>query len=163
MKSANGTRNDERRKYPRYDTELKVYFQLKYEIRTRVKFQIMRAGPKSRAGRKYSGLSKNVSVEGMCFVSRKKLKKEALLFIEVYEPRVKSPVKMEGEVRWSKKISGETKDAFHTGVRLISVNGKPVSDSIYFDNKYNVMWSVVLESLFGDFAAALRKFKSKGR
>ena len=58
--------NIERRKYLRYDTEMKVYFRVKYDIETRVKFKVLKGEPTH----KYSGLCKNVSVEGLCFVSQ---------------------------------------------------------------------------------------------
>ncbi|MCM8791249.1 MAG: PilZ domain-containing protein [Candidatus Omnitrophica bacterium] len=153
----------ERRKYLRYDTDMKVYFQVKYDIKTRVEFIVLEEEWKSGTVHKYSGLCKNVNVEGMCFVSRKKLNKGDILLLDVYEPIVKGPVRMEGEVRWSKKISGKEGDRglFRTGVRLISVNGKSVADSIYFDKKYKIVWSAVLESLFGNFAAMLKKLKKR--
>jgi hypothetical protein len=150
-----------RRKYPRYDTELKVYFELKYDIETRVEFKVIASTHKENHFHKYSGLSKNVSVEGLCFVSKKKLEKGDVLIIDVYEPKVKGPIVMEGQVRWSKKApdGAKEKDMFYTGIKLISVNGKLVSDSVYFDKKYNVVWSVVLDSLFGNFSAAIRHTK----
>jgi hypothetical protein len=149
----------ERREYPRYDTEVKIYFHIQYDIETKVKFKILSSVMKSVKEHKYSGLSLNASAAGLCFVSKKKLKKGDILFIEVFEPKIRRPVKMEGEVRWSHKIAGRPGDAkkYDTGVRLILVNGKSVADSVYFDKKYKIMWSIVLESLFGSFAAAIKK------
>ena len=145
----------ERRKYPRYDTELKVYFQVKYDIKTRVEFEVVESIHPDDVAHKYSGLCNNVSAEGLCFASKKRLEKGDILLIEVYEPAVKNPVRMEGHVRWSERLPGddEKEGVFHTGVQLISVGNKLVSDSVYFDKKYKVMWSAVLESLFGTFAA----------
>jgi len=146
----------ERRKYPRYDTELKVYFQVRYDVRTKVKFQIMTNGREGAVPHKYSGLSKNVSAEGLSFASNKRLENGDILFIEVYEPKAKGPIRMEGQVRWSRKIPRtKGKNIFQTGVELFSVNGKPVADSIYFDKKYKVMWSAVLDSVFGSFASTM--------
>ena len=164
MEHAMKKNNIERRKYLRYDTEMKVYFQVKYDIKTRVEFRILEEEWEGLSAHKYSGLCSNVNVEGLCFVSNKKLNKGDLLLLDVYEPIVKGPVRMEGEVRWSQKNPGKAgeKDAFRTGVRLIEVNGKSVADSIYFDRKYKIAWSAVLESLFGNFAAMVRKLK-KGR
>ena len=151
----------ERRKYPRYDTEIKIYFHVKYTLETKVKFEVLEEGHESRHGHKYSGFSKDVSAEGLGFISRKRLEEGDVLYIEVYEPKVKRPVKMEGEVRWSRKLpeKHEGKNIYHTGVRLISVNGKPVVDTIYFDKKYKILWSAVLDAMFGSFAAALKKVK----
>ena len=152
--------NIERRKYLRYDTEMKVYFRVKYDMETRVKFKVLEDG----AEHKYSGLCKNVSVEGLCFVSKKKLNVGDLLLLEVYEPIIKGPVVMEGQVRWSRRLPGEdgAEDVYHTGVKLVLVNGKSVPDSIHLDGKYKVAWSIVLDSLFGNFAAMVRKLK-KGK
>jgi hypothetical protein len=153
--------NIERRKYLRYDTEMKVYFHVKYDIKTRVKFKVLKGAPTH----KYSGLCKNVSVEGLCFISKKKLNIGDMLLLEVYEPIVKGPVMMEGQVRWCKKLpvgAGKEK-AYHTGVKLVLVNGRSVPDSIYLDKKYKVAWSAVLDSLFGNFAAMVRKLKRRNK
>jgi hypothetical protein len=153
----------DRRKYLRYDTKMEVYFHVKYDIKTRLKFRVIKDGMEMPDTRRHSGLCTNVSAEGMGFSSKKKLGRGDILLIEVYEPIVKRPVKMEGEVRWSRRIlpaAGRTA-RFCTGVRLISVGNKKVSDSIYFDEKYKVVWSAVLESLFGNFAAMVRKIKNR--
>ena len=149
----------DRRKYPRYDTEVKIYFHIEYDIKTRVKFRILESGHGREREHKYSGVSKNASAEGLCFESRKKLQQGELLFIEVYEPKVKGPIKMEWEVRWSEKVLRKIKGKayYDTGVRLFLVNGRSVGDSIYYDKKYKIVWSVVLDSLFGNFAAAIKK------
>ena len=40
---------------------------------------------------------------------------------------------------------------FHTGVKLLSVDDKAVSDSIVHDKDSNITWSIVLESVFESF------------
>lgn len=151
----------ERRKYSRYNTELEVYFRVKYDITTKVKFRILKNSREGRVTHKYSGLCKNVSAQGLEFVSGKKLRKGDILLLDVYEPVVKHPVKMEGKVCWSRRLPAKTKEKyiFYTGVILLSVMGKPVADSIHFDKEYNVMWSAALESLFGSFAAMVKRIK----
>ena len=62
------------------------------------------------------------------------------------------PIPMEGEVRWSQPSS--KKGCFDTGLRIATVDGKTVSDTIYTDETYHITWSAVLESVFGNF----RKF-----
>ena len=156
-----GNVNLERRKYVRYDTDMKVYFHVKYDIKTRVKFKVIKGGEEH----KYSGLCKNVSVEGLCFVSNKELSNGDLLLLEVYEPIVKGPVIMEAKVRWCKKLplDKKGKQMFSAGVQIISVNGKSVPPSIHIEKEYRVAWSTVLDSLFGNFAAMIRKLKKKKR
>lgn len=155
----------ERRKYSRFDTELKVYFRVTYDIKTRVKFRILRINKEEHLSRRYSGLSKNISVEGLCFVSKKKLEKGDILLLEVDLPNTKLPIQMEGKVKWSKrlKIRPTRAGLFRTGVKLISVDGKPVSGSIYYDKEYKVVWSVVLETVFGSFKKMAKKFKRDKR
>lgn len=149
----------ERRRHTRYDTDMKLYFRVKYDIKTRVRFAVIDGG----VVHKYRGLCKNVSAEGLCFVSKKRLDKGDLLLIEVYEPIVKGPVIMEGKVRWCRQFPDDDrkKNMFHAGVLIISVNGTLVRDTIHIDREYKVAWSVVLESLFGNFSAMLRKLKTK--
>ena len=152
----------EKRKYYRHDTEMKIYFQVSYDIRTKVTFQVLDATKQKGISTKYSGLSKNISVEGISFVSKRKLEKGDILLLEVYAPNVEIPVLMDGEVRWSHKISQSPKhkDMFHTGVRLISLNGKSVADSIHYDCEYKVDWSIVLETIFGSFKEMVKQLKA---
>lgn len=152
---------EERRKYPRYDTEAKIYFHVEYALETKVKFEVLGGRHKVHEGHKYWGLGKDASAEGLGFIAKKKLAKGDLLYIEVYEPKVSAPVVMEGEVRWSKKLPGkhEGKNIYHTGVRVLVVNARSVAESIYFDKRYKIVWSAVLDALFGSFAAARKKAK----
>jgi hypothetical protein len=147
--------DNERRKYPRYDTDLEVYYQVKYDIRTRVEYQVLEGAGAHEVPKRYPGVCRNVSVEGLCFVSKHKLERGDILYLEVYGHNAQEPVKMEGRVCWSYALPGEDteKELFHTGLQLITVTGKSVADSIYFDKKYKVMWSDTLESLFGNFSS----------
>ena len=151
----------ERRKHVRYDTDMKVYFHVKYDIKTRVKFAVI----KDDIVHKYSGLCKNVSVEGLCFVSKKRLNEGDLILMEVYEPIVKGPVIMEARVQWCRQLPHDDgkKHMFHAGVKIVSVNGKRVHRTIHQDKEYRVAWSIVLDSLFGNFATMIRKLKTRKR
>ncbi|MEI8348669.1 MAG: PilZ domain-containing protein [Candidatus Omnitrophota bacterium] len=151
----------ERRKYSRYDTEMKIYYQVTYDIRTKVKFQVLDSENHKISLRKYSGLSKNISAEGLCFVTKKKLNKGDMVLLEVYVPNVRKPVQMEGRVQWTKKIPREPrhKGMYHTGVKLVLIDGKPVNQSIHFDKKYNIFWDTVLDAVFGSFRKMVRKIK----
>lgn len=152
----------ERRKYFRYNTKVEICFRVNYDLKTKVKFQVIKQD-KGCLSKKHLALSKNVSVEGMCFSSNLKLKKGDNLYLEVYLPKQKNPVCMTAQVRWSKALllKSEEKHKFDTGVRLMTVSGKPVSPSIRFDKKQQVVWSDVLDSIFGSFRKLMQK--SKGR
>ena len=153
----------DRRKYYRYDTEMKLHFRVHYDIRTKVKFHILNAIKKRILLKRYSGVSKNISAEGLCFVSRKKLTVGDILLLEIYPPKAKKPVLLEGEVRWSHPVSTDPryKKLCHTGVKLLLADGKAVSGSIFHDKENDVAWSVVLESVFGSFKKMIKSLKEK--
>lgn len=144
-----------RRRHPRYNTEMEVYFEVRYDIKIRVEFRVIDGLPEDKDTNKYFGLCNNVSAEGLLIVSKKQLTNGDLLMLEVYDPAAKDPINMEGEVRWCEKCPGPSKehDMFYAGVQVVSVNGKSVADTVYFDKKYKVVWSAVLESIFGTCAA----------
>ena len=148
---------EERRKYERFDTEVKIYFHVDYDIETTVKFQVVDKKKAKASSTKYSALSRNISAEGLCFTSEKKLEERDSLILEVYLPDEKDPIPMEGEVRWSQPISPNETNKFNTGVKLITVNGKSVATSVYYDKANHVIWSIVLESVLGSF----KKFAQK--
>ncbi len=138
----------DKRKYPRYETEVKIYFYLSYDIRTKVEFRVLNNG----VSKKYKAHSRNISAEGLCFRSEKKLTKGDILCLEVYLPKQKNPIAMEGVVRWSDPIPSKSKrKIFETGIRLTVVNGEDVVKSIYHDTDNKVVWSIVLESVLGNF------------
>ncbi len=149
-----------RRRHPRYDTDMKLLFKVKYDINVKVEFQVLEGYDKGNINRRYSGACNNVSVDGLLIVSNKSLTQGNILMLEVYDPILMRPVKMEGHVRWCEKSDSSDQDKgeiFRAGVQVLLIDGKSVSDSIYFDNKYMVAWSALLESLFGTFAA-LKKY-----
>ena len=146
--------NIERRRYERYNTEAKIYFQVAYSLETLVKFQVVDKD-KNLLSEKYSALSRDLSADGVCFISGRKLEKGDGLLLELYLPKQATPISMTGEVHWSEPVP-DKKDPleFATGVKLISVDGKPVAESIFFDEEHKMVWSTALESVFGNF----RKF-----
>lgn len=150
----------ERRKYVRYDTEAKIYFRINYDLKTKVKFRIVNKDRDRILSKRYSALSRNVSAKGMRFSSDKKLMKGDNLYLEVYLPRQKEPIYMTAEVRWSQIASSYPRDKykFDIGVKLITVFGKSVSASIYYDKEHRVIWSIVLESIFGNFRKFIQKY-----
>jgi len=154
---------EDKRKYNRYDTEMRVFFDTGYDLKTKVDFKVVDADKILEEHKKYSGLSRNISAEGMCFASTQQLKKGDKLYLEVYMPNAKNAIFMDGEVKWSEKASqdSESEDIFYTGVVVTVVDGKPVSDSICSDPKYKITWSIVLESAFGSFQDMLSRFKEE--
>jgi len=156
-----GRNEKERRKYNRYDMEVKVNFYVNYALETKVEFQIIEDIKDIARKEKRTGISRNFSSEGMRFSSDEKLKKGDGLFIEVYLPKQQQSIPMTGMVQWSRQApsgSGE-RYKFNTGVRLITVKGKSVAETIYNDEKYGISWSIVLESVFGNFKKFIQSQK----
>ncbi|MDD5005078.1 MAG: PilZ domain-containing protein [Candidatus Omnitrophica bacterium] len=150
----------ERRKYERYDTEAKIYFRVVYDIKTKIEFQVIdKSGKGELFSEKYPAISRNVGVEGISFISDQQLNKGDFLYLEVYLPDDKKPIHMEGQVRWSQQASlkAKKKNKFDTGVKLITVEGQSVLGSVYYDEANKVVWSVVLDSVFGNFRKLTQK------
>ena len=147
----------ERRRFDRYETQARIFFRVKYDLRTKVSFKVI----ENHAEKEYEGITRNVSVEGLRFTSPKKLKKKDLLYLELYLPRQKKPICMTGEARWCRKFPAKTtrKFTYDTGVRLVTLGQKKIQDTIYFDEKYGVYWSIVLNTVFGSFKEIVRKMR----
>ena len=149
----------EKRKYERYDTALKLYFDRSFEVETKVKYQLLDKQNDKPLSRKYAALSKNVSAEGLSFLASQQLTAGDYLHLEVYLPTATKPVHMEGEVRWSNPAAADKREGpmFQTGVLLTKVNGEAVDPTIHFDKQYQVSWSNVLESVLGNFKNLAKK------
>lgn len=163
----------EKRKYKRYNTEARIYFDYAYDLETKVKFEIVSQKQLKNSKKKYLAVSRNISAEGLCFVSHKGVDKGDQLFLELYLPNSVDPINMSGEVKWCDSVAGsstyvmddkENKPMFHVGVILSHVGEEPVRESIHFDKEYGVNWSVVLESVFGSYKMLMgEKYKNKNK
>ncbi len=154
-----GEQSSERRKHERYDTQVKISFHVNYDVKTRVRFQLLDKEKHTPASSKYPAVSKNVSVDGLAFTSEKELTKGDFLSIEVYLPAEKEPLHLEGEVVWSQPTHEHNK--FDSAVKLVNMNGTPVSESVYWDEGYKLYWSGVLETILGNFRIFAQKKASE--
>ncbi len=151
----------EKRKYDRYETDVKIQFYVNFNIHTKINYRIKDKNKILFSKKKYSAISKNVNVEGLCLTSERLLKKEDALLMEVYIPSSQQPILMEGQVRWSQPVDQRSsrKKLYDTGVRLITVNGESVEKSIFIDPVHHITWSIVLESIYGGFKHLVLKKK----
>ncbi|MBF0618570.1 MAG: PilZ domain-containing protein [Candidatus Omnitrophica bacterium] len=147
---------EQNRKHQRYETDVKVAFHVPYDFRTELGFKV---GPEAGPGLKYLGFSKNISVQGLCFESNKELKSGDLLWLELHLPKQKEVIYMQGEVRWCHLVeaNGVTPKIFLTGVDVTKVDGADIEQTVYYDQKYKVDWSELLERVLGGFAKLNRK------
>ena len=144
----------EHRKYQRFDSERKVFFDFAYDFESMVAVEPIQLDEGTLSQRlKYSGITRNVSLEGLCFRTDHELKRGDLLNLEVFIPGDDQPVHLLGEVRWTFLAENESPEdpSFDTGVVLRTVEGKGVRETIHFDENYHVYWSDVLESILGRF------------
>ncbi len=144
--------SEERRRFERYDTSAEIYFRVTYDVKTKIRYKLLDKEDET-AYRKYLAIGRNVSVQGIAFTSFKQLNQGDKLHLEVYLPGSKEPVHMDGEVRWSKGLDPdqEMNNQFVTGVRILDVMGRNVDETVRLDEKTNVQWSIVLESILGQF------------
>lgn len=149
---------DNKRKYPRYDTDVKVKFRVPYEFSAEVDFRITEEMIEGR-DRTYVGFSKNISVHGLSFESVKRLEIGDLLWMDLHLPKSDKVVFMQGEVCWCRPLesSEEGKPNFQTGVQIAKVDGLDVEQTVYLDKTYGVVWSELLERVLGGFAKVNRK------
>lgn len=155
----------ERRSFDRFETEAKVYFYVSHDLKTKIKYQIVDTADVHPGSPKHLGISKNISAGGICFVSEQKLDAGQMLHIEVYLPKREDPIPMFGEVRWSREsaLSHKHDLLFETGVKLVKVGDNPVAESIHYDEGNKIVWSVVLESVFGTFRIMQQQQKKSAK
>ncbi len=154
------TDKKERRRYCRYETEAQIYFSVKYDLNTKVSFTLVKQ--KKTDAKKYQGITRNISVEGLRFSANKKLKVGDQLSLELYLPAQIKPVCMTGEVRWVKSLSSSLPEyKYEAGVRLLTVMKKALTPTIHFDKDYNVYWSLALDLVLGSFRQMVAKIRGK--
>lgn len=150
----------ERRKYKRYPTDAKVYFSVSYSLDVPMKFQVLDKDTHTLVSHdKHLAFGRDISLEGFSFTSDLQLQKGDRISLELYVPERKEPIHMEGEVRWSQRVYSEHKyeNKFSTGLRLLTVEGKSVLESIHYDGANRVMWSAVLDYAFGSYRHLVQK------
>jgi Tfp pilus assembly protein PilZ len=149
---------ENKRKYPRYETDAKIEFRVPYDFAAEVDFKITEEMIEGR-DRTYIGFSKNISVHGLSFESPKRLEMGDLLWMDLHLPKSDQVVFMQGEVCWCRAIesSMEDKPKFQAGIQIAKVDGLDVEQTVYFDKTYGVVWSELLERVLGGFAKISRK------
>ncbi|MFH0753128.1 MAG: PilZ domain-containing protein [Candidatus Omnitrophota bacterium] len=149
---------DNKRKFPRYETDAKIHFRIPYDFKAEVDFKIDEEVAEGRE-KNYIGFSSNISVQGLAFETVKRLECGDFLWIDLHIPKSKNIVFMQGEVCWCCPVAVpmDGKPAFHVGVRITKVDGVDVDQTVYFDKSYGVQWSELLERVLGGFCKVSRK------
>jgi hypothetical protein len=141
------------RVHDRHDYRAQVYFDFIYDFHAKIEFEKYSPDNFSASDQRHSGLTRNISTQGICFTTDVEVTANSIVDIFVYVPDEERPVNLKGEVRWSKivGVNPEGSKRFDVGVHLLTVNGKGVQETIHFDDSYHVYWSDVLELLLGKF------------
>ena len=100
----------ERRKYLRFNADAKI--QVKIKAKTKKKASAVNI----------VATTKNLSVEGFCFKSKKKYKHGDLIELEITLPVYRKPLHLEGKVVWSHTLRKKSeKGSFETGIKLFTI------------------------------------------
>ncbi len=136
----------EKRQADRYIKVLDLnFFDFPYDAETKLSYKV-----EEEDGEKYAGKSKNIGASGLCLTSDHKLKKGQHLHLEIFLPQSRQPIHMDGEVCWCSP-SVDLKAMFDAGIKLKAVEGESVQESVHMDKAHHILWSNVLESVFGTF------------
>ena len=102
---------EERRKYIRLNVANEVNFRVSGKKTT----EPLKA--------KTSGVSKDISMEGICFSTEKQLESGTKLDLEIMLPSGSEPLILKGEVKWSRLLEAQAnaKAMFDTGVQLLVI------------------------------------------
>ncbi|MBF0386439.1 MAG: NUDIX domain-containing protein [Candidatus Omnitrophica bacterium] len=147
--------SEEQRKYLRFDTDVKIHFHVPYEFRTEVDFSLKQVP----LAEKYIGFSKNISAYGLCFEANKEVHIGGQLWLELHLPESKDIIYMQGIARWCQLsvLAPERPKMYLIGVEVLVVDGVNVEQTTYFDQKYGIVWSELLERVLGSYAQLHKK------
>ena len=164
MPSQVNPQNSEKRQCERYDKEVKLCYDFPYgfpyDAAAKLKIQVEN---QSQQPKRYAGVSKNVCATGLCLTSHHLLEKGQHLHLEIFLPQGHQPIQMDGEVCWCDRSSLSTakRELFMAGVKLQSVEGQSVAESVHLDEVHHVIWSNVLEAVFGTFRKLMQEKQGK--
>jgi c-di-GMP-binding flagellar brake protein YcgR len=100
----------ERRKYVRFNADSKINIAVK------------KGKEKKPSDAKFAATARNLSVEGLCFKSKKKFDRGQLIRLEITLPSYSKPLHLEGKVSWSHALRKKSeKGFFDTGIKLFTV------------------------------------------
>ena len=105
--------DEDKRRYIRFDTNIKVSFKVKDKAK----------GGAGGPSKSISAIAKNLSVEGICFSTKKKLEQGKLIELEILLPGRQEPLHLTGVVCWIKPLTKKTNtEKFDIGIKLFTIN-----------------------------------------
>ena len=91
-----------KRRHARFQDRQEIKCSFVYDVDTQVDVEVKNKLSFMGVHERFIGYTRNLSAEGICFVSEKRLEPGQILMLEVHLPDSPEIVKMEGEVKWSK-------------------------------------------------------------
>jgi hypothetical protein len=151
-------KSPEKRKFRRFFPLIGIPVDFEYNFEANIEISQTSKRPEGRLS--YHATTRNISAEGICFYSSRRLKKGDRLDLKFFIPGINIPVYMQGRVCWSKSaLKAAGSPDYDTGIHLTLIEGHSVRNSVYFDDEYNLYWSDVLESILGKFKTIHQKRK----
>ena len=151
----------EQRRFERYSAEVEVLFQVAYPLQTKLNFQIIDQESGELNSSKYSATGKNIGIEGMCFTTSLRLEPGEQLYLEILLEDKKEPIPMEAQVRWARQcvLTGVKDRLYDIGAKILRIKGQPVSETFQKDASGEIVWSGVLQTIFGDIKSISKQGK----
>ncbi len=116
----------DRRRYLRFNSESKINFQVQKKGQTQV------------PSGKTSSITRNLSIEGICFICEKNLTPGDIIKLEIVLPSQSQPLHLEGQVKWVSSLKPtENIEVFETGVKLFTL--KEEDESRFIEYTYYKM------------------------
>ena len=115
----------ERRRFVRFDKEIKIRYNLK-----------------DKSLDSQNSKTTNISKSGLCMVTYEKLEEKKYLDLELEVPDFPAPIKVTGEVAWTKDLKttdADGKRLFYVGIRFYKIT--PDTEAILLSYLNTLKWS----------------------
>lgn len=93
---------------------------VRFNVDAKVNFQIQKKG--NEFSPVASAQAKNVSIKGVCFVSRTKIEPGSFLRLEIFLPEFTKPIHVEGQVQWARPFQQGQEPSYEVGVKLFIID-----------------------------------------
>ncbi len=139
------------REHQRYETSIDAFFERIYPVKHKVDYQHVPPPPEKPSETRYPATTSNVSAQGLCLLSERRLQIGDTIALSAVLPKSNENIKMTGQVQWCRMVNPHRSQRgdFSTGVKVETIDGKKVLDTIVYDPTLKIFWSDILEKLVG--------------
>ncbi len=94
---------------------------LRFNSESKINFQVQKKGRNQTLSEKTSAITRNLSIEGICFICEKNLTPGDIIKLEIVLPSQSQPLHLEGQVQWVGSLKPtENIEVFEAGVKLFT-------------------------------------------